>query len=50
MTNSVTSYVKQEGWMAVGMENQERSECEFGRAPVQIYRKSLKAHKAALKN
>lgn len=49
-TNTVTSHVEQEGWVPMGMENQERQECDFGREAVQTYRKSLEAHKAALKS
>lgn len=49
-TNTVISHVKQEDWVPIGMENQERKECEFVRVPIQIYRKSLEAHTAAFKN
>lgn len=49
-TNTVISYVKQKGWVPMSSENQERWECESGRAPIQIYRKSLKAQKAEFKN
>lgn len=34
----------------MSLENEERQDCESGRAPIQIYRKSLKAHKAEFKN
>lgn len=49
-TNTVTSHVEQEGWVSMGMENQERQECDFGRGAGQTYRNSLEAHKAALKS